>query len=141
MAKHGNKSVTENANNLQLQLQLNHYPEFHMNCTADAALLKFIERDHLYDFLAGLNVEVRIQILGMDGMPLKEANPIVQAHKQYKECYARTSKIEGVELVTKQEQKPNERTDTPNKLSNPKSQANDNHQARQIREKCWKLNR
>ncbi|EXC02059.1 hypothetical protein L484_024023 [Morus notabilis] len=55
--KQGDKSVTEYANLLQnLWQELDHYRVIEMKCPEDATILKnFIERDRIYDFLAGLN--------------------------------------------------------------------------------------
>lgn len=54
--KQGDKSVTEYANLLQNMWQeLDHYRVIEMKCPDDAAILKnFIEKDRIYDFLAGL---------------------------------------------------------------------------------------
>ena len=75
--KQGDKSVTEYANLLQNRWQeLDHYRVFEMKCPEDVGILKsFIERDRVYDFLAGLNPEfdqVRIQILGKEDTPSLE---------------------------------------------------------------------
>ena len=75
--KQGDKSVTKYANLLQnLWQELYHYGVFEMKCPEDAAILKsFIERDRVYDFLAGLNPEfdqVNVQILGKDDTPSLE---------------------------------------------------------------------
>ena len=72
--KQGTKSMTEYANSLQsLWQELDHYQCIKTKCSEDAAILKsFIEKDRVYDFLAGLNVEfdqVRVQILGKDEIP------------------------------------------------------------------------
>ena len=72
--KQGSKSVTEYATFLQsLWQDLDHYRVLKTKCVADATLLKnFIEKDRLYDFLAGLNPDfdhVRVQILGKDDTP------------------------------------------------------------------------
>ncbi|GAV80163.1 UBN2_3 domain-containing protein, partial [Cephalotus follicularis] len=55
--KQGSRTVTEYANNPQnLWQELDHYRVFEMKCPEDAAKLKiFIEKDRIYDFLAGLN--------------------------------------------------------------------------------------
>ncbi|RVW35301.1 hypothetical protein CK203_098678 [Vitis vinifera] len=50
--------------------ELDHYRVSEMKCLKDIAVLKnFIEKDRVYDFLAGLNPEfdqVRVQILGKE---------------------------------------------------------------------------
>ena len=69
--KQGSKTVTECANSLKnLWQELDHYRVSEMKCLKDIAVLKnFIEKDRVYDFLAGLNPEfdqVRVQILGKE---------------------------------------------------------------------------
>jgi len=66
--------MMEYANSLQnLWQELNHYRVFEMKCANDAVTLKtFIEKDQVYDFLAGLHFEfdqVRIRILGKEEIP------------------------------------------------------------------------
>nr|XP_027083707.1 uncharacterized protein LOC113706007 [Coffea arabica] len=73
-AKQGTKIVTEYANFLQNQWQeLDYYRTLDLKCSKCAVFIKkFIERDRVYDFLAGLNSEfdlVRIQILGRPEFP------------------------------------------------------------------------
>ena len=85
--KQGDKSVTKYANLLQNRWQeLDHYRVFEMKCPEDAGILKsFIERDRVYDFLAGLNPEfdqVRIQILGKEDTPsLEETISLIRAEE------------------------------------------------------------
>ena len=55
-----------------------------MHYSKDVVVLKrFLEKDHIYDFLAGLNVEfdaVRVQILGNQDLPsLNETISIISA--------------------------------------------------------------
>nr|CAN61281.1 hypothetical protein VITISV_018008 [Vitis vinifera] len=69
--KQGSRTVTECANSLKnLWQELDHYRVSEMKCLKDTAILKnFIEKDRVYDFLAGLNPEfdqVRVQILGKE---------------------------------------------------------------------------
>ncbi|GAV76996.1 UBN2_3 domain-containing protein, partial [Cephalotus follicularis] len=78
-------TVTKCANTLQnLWQELDHYRVFEMNCLKDASTLKiFIEKDRVYDFVAGLNPEfdlVRIQILGKEEIPsLEETISLIRA--------------------------------------------------------------
>ena len=63
--------MTECANSLKnLWQELDHYRVSEMKCLKDTTILKnFIEKDRVYDFLAGLNPEfdqVRVQILGKE---------------------------------------------------------------------------
>ncbi|KAJ0085405.1 hypothetical protein Patl1_07178 [Pistacia atlantica] len=57
--KQGDHLVTEYANLLKnLWQEMDHYRCIEMRCSDDAATLKnFIQKDRIYDFLAGLNVE------------------------------------------------------------------------------------
>ncbi|KAG0461572.1 hypothetical protein HPP92_021869 [Vanilla planifolia] len=104
--KQGDKSVTEYANLLQnLWQELDHYRVFEMKSPEDAAILKkFIEKDRVYDFLAGLNPEfdqVRIQILGKEETPpLEETISLVRRGKQ-EGCHASTTNLDGSALVAK----------------------------------------
>ena len=57
-----------------------------MHCSKDAVVLKrFMDKDRIYDFLAGLNVEfdaVRVQILGKQDLPsLNETISIICAEE------------------------------------------------------------
>ncbi|XP_022731494.1 uncharacterized protein LOC111286004 [Durio zibethinus] len=86
--KQGNKSVTEYAILLKnLWQEMDHYRCIEMKCSEDATTLKkFIEKDRVYDFLAGLNVEfdqVRVQILGKQDLPsLNEVISMVRAEEE-----------------------------------------------------------
>ena len=69
--KQGSRTVTKCANSLKnLWQELDHYRVSEMKCLKDTTILKnFIEKDRVYDFLAGLNPEfdqVRVQILGKE---------------------------------------------------------------------------
>ncbi|KAG6505476.1 hypothetical protein ZIOFF_037832 [Zingiber officinale] len=72
--KQGDESITEYSTILQNMWQeLDYYQVIEMQCASDAAVLKnFIEKEHGYDFLAGLNPkfdQVWIQIIGKDCIP------------------------------------------------------------------------
>ena len=88
--KQGNKTVTEYANSLQtLWQELDHYRCITTRCPEDAAILKsFIEKDRVYDFLAGLNNEfdqVRVQILSKDELPsLNETISLIRAEESHR---------------------------------------------------------
>ncbi|KAJ8773456.1 hypothetical protein K2173_004286 [Erythroxylum novogranatense] len=69
--KQGNRSVTDYSNFLKsLWQEMDHYQCIQMQCSEDVSILRrFVERDRIYDFLAGLNLEfdaVRVQILGKE---------------------------------------------------------------------------
>ena len=57
--RQGDRSITEYANILKILWQeLDHYQCLKMMCSEDAALLKrFVEKERIFEFLAGLNVE------------------------------------------------------------------------------------
>lgn len=148
--KPGNKSVTEYANTLQnLWQELDHYRVFDMKCTEDAAILKkFITKDRIYEFLAGLNPEfdqVRVQVLSKDTSSLEEAISMVRTEESRRSVMLEPQNIKGSALITKQELQ-KEKGDLPNKPSNYKSQGKDNKdntyckKSRHTIEKCWKLN-
>ncbi|GAV70798.1 UBN2_3 domain-containing protein, partial [Cephalotus follicularis] len=81
------RTMTEYANTLQnLWQELDHYRVFEMMSPEDAATLKiFIEKDRVYDFLAGLNPEFdqdRIQILEKEEIPsLEETISLIRAEE------------------------------------------------------------
>ncbi|KAL5754175.1 hypothetical protein ACOSP7_022395 [Xanthoceras sorbifolium] len=85
--RQGSKSVTEYANLLKnLWQELDHYRCKKMKCSEDSAILKrFIEKDRVYDFFAGLNTEfdqVRVQTLGREEVPsLNETISMVRAEE------------------------------------------------------------
>ena len=59
-----------------LWLELDYYQNFKMKCGEDAAMLqKFLERERIFEFLAGLNIDfdqVRVQILVKESLPSLE---------------------------------------------------------------------
>ena len=74
--KQGILSITEYYNVIKSRwLELDQYQNLRMKCSIDAAMhQEFIEQERVYDFLAGLNVEldqVRVQILGKSHYHLK----------------------------------------------------------------------
>ena len=82
--KQGTMSTTEYYNILNgLWLELDYYQSIKMKCSEDTAmLLKFVERERIYEFLAGLNAEfdqVRVQVLGKEEVPsLSEVFSIIR---------------------------------------------------------------
>ncbi|KAG5233092.1 BRD4-interacting chromatin-remodeling complex-associated protein [Salix suchowensis] len=79
MTKQGNMMVIEYYYIMKsFWLELDYYQDFKMKCSDDAIILKnYIERERIFEFFAGLNMEldqVKIQILGKEFMPsLNEA--------------------------------------------------------------------
>lgn len=77
-----------------------------MRCTDDAVILKrFIEKERIYDFLAGLNAEfdaVRVQILGKEDLPsLNETMAIIRTEEGRRSVMLETQINEGSALMTK----------------------------------------
>ena len=69
-----------------LWLELDYYKNFKMRYSKDAALLQlFVERERIFDFLAGLNVEfdqVCVPILGKESLPpLNEVFSLIWAEE------------------------------------------------------------
>ncbi|XP_071905634.1 uncharacterized protein [Coffea arabica] len=104
--KQGNLSVTQYANLLQnLWQELDQYRCVQMLCSEDAATLKnFIEKDRVYDFLAGLNVEfdqVRVQILGKERLSsLNETISLVRAEENRREVMLEPKTLEGSAMIS-----------------------------------------
>ena len=152
--KQGDKSVTEYANLLQNRWQeLDHYRVFEMKCPEDAGILKsFIERDRVYDFLAGLNPEfdqVRIQILGKEDTPsLEETISLIRAEESRRSVMLEPRIMDGSALAAKTDHQEKGKIDLP-KYSGRENQFKENkdnlwctycNKPRHTREKCWKLN-
>ncbi|KAJ0103610.1 hypothetical protein Patl1_05363 [Pistacia atlantica] len=105
--KQGDRSVTEYANLLKnLWQEMDHYRCIEMKCSDDAAALKnFIEKDRIYDFLTGLNVEfdqVRVQVLGKEDLPsLNETISIINAEESRRGVMLYSQPVEGSAMVGK----------------------------------------
>ena len=72
-----------------------------MKCPEDAAILKsFIERDHVYDFLVGLNPkfdQVKIQILGKEDTPsLEDTISLIRAEKSRRSVMLEPQTMDGL---------------------------------------------
>ena len=86
--KQGILFVTEYYNVIRsLWLELDQYQNLRMKCSVDATMhQEFIEQERVYDFLAGLNVEldqVQVQILGKEPLPsLNKAFAIIRGEKE-----------------------------------------------------------
>lgn len=147
--KQGEKSITEYANILQnLWQELGYYQVIEMKCPEDAAILRsFIEKDRVYDFLAGLNPEfdhVRIQILGKEFTPsLEEVISLIQAEESRRSVMLELKNMDGSALATKPNQEGQEKGNLPKYLGR---ENNDNlwctycKKPRHTKERCWKLN-
>ena len=158
-SKQGDKTVTDYANSLKnLWQELDHYRVFEMKCSEDAATLKnFIEKDRVYDFLAGLKPEfdqVRVQILGRDEIPsLEETISLIRAEESRRSVMLEPQVSNGSALVTKSEQ-PQVQDRGRADISKPLERDNRNHyrsdskdnlwcnyckKPRHTKENCWKL--
>lgn len=86
--KQGNLSVIEYYNLMKgFWLELDYYHDFKMKYSEDAAILKqYVERERIFEFLVGLNVEfdqVCVQILGKETLPsLNEVFPLIRAEEE-----------------------------------------------------------
>ena len=153
-SKQGDKSVTEYANLLQnLWQELDHYRVFEMKCPEDAAILKkFIEKDRVYDFLAGLNPEfdqIRIQILGKEDTPsLEETISLIRAEESRRNIMLEPQTVDGSALATKTAYQEKGKREL-SKYSSKENQWKENKdnlwctyckKPRHTKEKCWKLN-
>ncbi|KAE8691998.1 Membrane-associated 30 kDa protein [Hibiscus syriacus] len=77
-----------------------------MRCKEDATILKrFVEKDQIYDFLAGLNIEfdaVRVQILGKEDLSsLNEVIAIIRAQEGRRGVMIEHSQVESSALITR----------------------------------------
>ncbi|XP_052625897.1 uncharacterized protein LOC128132928 [Lactuca sativa] len=76
-------SVTDYYNKMKiLWLELDYYHNIKMKCSDDAAMmLKFVQGERVYEFLAGLNVE-HDQIFGQQRKPLLQPLQEIRTHKR-----------------------------------------------------------
>ncbi|KAG6775743.1 hypothetical protein POTOM_019236 [Populus tomentosa] len=87
MTKQGNMMVIEYYNTMKsFWLELDYYQDFKMQCSDDAVILKkYVERERIFEFLAGLNIEfdqMRVQILGKESLPsLNEVFSVIKAEE------------------------------------------------------------
>lgn len=121
-AKQGSKTVTEYANMLKnLWQELDHYQCIKTKCPDDAVILKnYIEKDRVYDFLAGLNDEfdqARIQILGKEEvLSLYKVISIIQAEKSRRGVMLEPQTLEGSAKVAGSSNNPNTGVEQPDIL-------------------------
>ncbi|XP_052204388.1 uncharacterized protein LOC127809557 [Diospyros lotus] len=83
-----------------LWLELDHYQNIKMICSMDAATLnQIVERDRIFEFLAGLNLEfdrVRVQLLGREKLPsLNEVFAVVRSEENRRQVMLRESATDG----------------------------------------------
>lgn len=149
--KQGSRSVTEYASLLQnLWQELDYYRVFQMKCNEDAAILKsFIEKERVYDFLAGLNNEydqVRIQILGKETMPaLEETISLIRAEESRRNVMLESQPEDGSALVIYSESQRKGMSDEPKSRDNQWKENKDKlwcshcKKPRHTKDSCWKL--
>ncbi|KAK8520902.1 hypothetical protein V6N12_004828 [Hibiscus sabdariffa] len=148
--KQGSKSVTEYSNILQnLWQELDHYQCIQMSCSDDATTLKMlVEKDRIYAFLAGLNIDfdaVRVQILGKEDLPtLNEVIATIRAEEGRRGVMMiENSQVESSALIVKtfserparlEQQFPENKTGGRDSLWCTYCK-----KSRHTKEKCWKL--
>ena len=100
--KQGTFFVTKYHNIMKsLWLELDYYQNIKMKCNEDAAMmLKFVERERIFDFFAGLNVEydqVKVQVVGKEDLPpLNEVFSIIRAEEGKRSVMLDTPTTEGL---------------------------------------------
>ncbi|KAK8317667.1 hypothetical protein V6Z12_A13G124300 [Gossypium hirsutum] len=144
--KQGSRSITEYSNLLQsLWQEMDHCQCIQMKCSEDAALLKrFVEKDRIYDFLAGLNVEfdaIRVQILGKEELPsLNETIAIVRVEEGRRGVMVENSQVDSSALVTKvPTSEDNRQTERTKPINRDSVWCTYCKKARHTKERCWKL--
>ncbi|TXG51686.1 hypothetical protein EZV62_024210 [Acer yangbiense] len=125
-----------------------------MKCSEDAATLKqFIEKDRIYDFLAGLNVEfdqVRVRILGKEELPsLNGAISMVRAEESRRGVMLQPQPVKGSAMVStggnnntlKQNQpiSDNGKNDVPKPSNRDTVWCTYCKRPRHTKDRCWKL--
>ena len=103
--KQGNMLVIEYYNIMKsFWLELDYYQDFKMKCSDDATILKnYVERERIFEFLAGLNMEfdpVRVQILGKESMPsLNEVFSVIRAEEGRRTMMMEATHTEGSAMM------------------------------------------
>ncbi|KAK4437689.1 hypothetical protein Salat_0102900 [Sesamum alatum] len=104
--KQGTRSVTEYYNLMKsFWLELDHYQSIKMKCSDDAVMLKnFVEKDRIFEFIAGLNAEfdqIRIQLLGRETLPsLSETFSIIRAEESRRTVMLNSHTLEGSAMIS-----------------------------------------
>ncbi|KAL0406119.1 UNVERIFIED_CONTAM: hypothetical protein Slati_3925800 [Sesamum latifolium] len=105
-SKQGTLSVTEYYNMMKsFWLELVHYQSIKMKCTDNVVMLKdFVEKDRIFEFIAGLNAEfdqIHIQILGRETLPsLSETFAIIRAEKSRRIVMLDSHTLEGSAMIS-----------------------------------------
>lgn len=146
-SKQGNRSVTDYASLLQNQWQdLNYYRTINLKCSdCEVEVKNFIERDRVYDFLAGLNPEfdlVRIQVLGRPELPsLSETISIVRAEESHRGVMLESIPSDSSALYVGKSSKPGgSQLDMSKPTNKDELWCTFCKKPRHTRETCWKLN-
>ncbi|KAK0582355.1 hypothetical protein LWI29_024584 [Acer saccharum] len=106
--KQGTHSVTEYANILQnLWQELDYYQCIKMESSKDVATLRrFLEKERIYVFLAGLNIEfdaVRVQVVGKEDLPsLNEAIGIIRGEESRRGVMLESKTVERSAMIMKE---------------------------------------
>ncbi|KAJ4712334.1 hypothetical protein OWV82_014593 [Melia azedarach] len=137
---------------------MDHYQCLHLRCSEDTTLLKnFIEKERIFEFLAGLNIEfdqVRVQVLRKEELPsLNETISIIRAKERRRGAMIEPQNIDGSAMLTNganiRGAKLNQQTNNESrkgklsKMSNGDSRDNlwctFYKKPRHTRERCWKF--
>ncbi|XP_020677216.1 uncharacterized protein LOC110095849, partial [Dendrobium catenatum] len=144
--KQGSKTVTEYATILQnLWQELDHYRCIEIRCPEDAAILKnFIEKNRVYDFLAGLNAEydqVRVQILGKEEMSsLNETISLIRAEESRQGVMLEPKAVESSAMVMNKESSWKEKGKDSSKFKDKDSLwCSYCKKSRHTKKTCWKI--
>ncbi|XP_043809433.1 uncharacterized protein LOC122722509 [Manihot esculenta] len=118
--------------------ELDYYQDFQADCTGDTVKFqRMIEKERVYDFLAGLNNEydpIRVQVLGRNPFPsLQEAHAHVQQEESRRHAMLYTAPVEKAGLTTS--------LSTPQPPTSEKDQLHCDYcgKPRHTKETCWKL--
>ncbi|XP_056159465.1 uncharacterized protein LOC130135111 [Syzygium oleosum] len=146
--KQGNRSVTEYYNLMRgLWLEIDHNLNLEMRCAEDTNTLRnHIERDRIFEFLAGLNVnfdQIRVQILRKKRLPsLNEVFSTVRGEESRRTVMFEDQHTEGSAMkAIKEETNPdkNRRPDLIKTMGSEGLWCNFCKKPRHTRENCFKL--
>lgn len=148
ITKQGNRSVTEYYNLMRgLWLEIDHHLNIQMRCPEDTSTLRnYMERDRIFEFLAGLNAnfdQIQVQILGKKRLPSlnevfstvrgEEGQRIVMLEDQHIEVSAMKAIKEETNLYK------NKRPDPIKTMGNEGLWCSFCKKPRHTRENCFKL--
>eukprot|EP00257_Ricinus_communis_P026984 XP_025014398.1 uncharacterized protein LOC112536055 [Ricinus communis] len=126
--------------------ELDYYQDLQASCTADATKFhKIMEKERVYDFLAGLNDvydQIRVQVLGRDPLPsLRQAYSHVQQEESRRNAMLPTISTErSVMMAQSSSMKPDStRIDSLKEVEQDSRRCDYCGKPRHTRETCWKL--